>query len=89
MVILAYIPLWALINAYIAITRAGGDTITGMAADVIVNTLLFLPAMFIFALLTTFSPVQMYAIAKLSDIPKTIIARHFYRKERWVKNLTL
>jgi putative MATE family efflux protein len=89
MVILAYIPLWALINAYIAITRAGGDTITGMAADVIVNTILFLPAMFIFALFTAFSPVQMYAVAKLSDIPKTLIARHFYKKERWVKNLTL
>jgi putative MATE family efflux protein len=88
MVILAYIPLWALINAYIAITRAGGDTITGMAADVVVNTFLFIPAMFIFALLTTFSPVQMYAVAKLSDIPKTIIARYFYRKERWVRNLT-
>jgi putative MATE family efflux protein len=88
MVILAYIPLWALINAYIAITRAGGDTITGMAADVLVNTFLFIPAMFIFALLTAFSPVQMYAVAKLSDIPKTLIARHFYKKERWVKNLT-
>jgi putative MATE family efflux protein len=89
MVILAYIPLWALINAYIAITRAGGDTLTGMAADVLVNTLLFLPVMFIFALFTAFSPVQMYALAKLSDIPKTIIARYFYRKERWVKNLTV
>jgi hypothetical protein len=45
--------------------------------------------MFIFALCTAFSPVQMYAVAKLSDIPKTLIARHFYKKERWVKNLTL
>ena len=88
LVILAYLPLWTLLNAYIAITRSGGDTVTGLAADVTVNTLIFLPIMFICAFFTTISPVKMFALAKISDIPKALIARHFYRKERWVRNLT-
>jgi putative MATE family efflux protein len=89
LVILAYLPLWTLINAYIAISRAGGDTTTGLAADLIVNTFIFMPIMFICAFFTAFGPVLMFALAKISDIPKLLIARHFYKKEKWVKNLTV
>ena len=32
--ILAYLPLWALLNAIIAISRSGGDTALGMYTDV-------------------------------------------------------
>jgi putative MATE family efflux protein len=86
-VILFYLPLWALLNALFAISRAGGDTAMGMYADVSVNTLLFVPGAFFLALCTTLSPVVMFSILKLSDIAKYFVARHFYKKERWVRNL--
>jgi putative MATE family efflux protein len=87
-VILIYLPLWALLNAQFAISRAGGDTAMGMYADVSVNTLLFVPGAFILALCTTLGPVPMFAILKLSDIAKYLVARYFFKKERWVRNLT-
>jgi Na+-driven multidrug efflux pump len=88
-VILAYLPLWSLLNAQFAISRAGGDTAMGMYADVSVNTLLFVPGAFILALCTTIEPVRMFALLKLSDIAKYLVARHFLKKERWVRNLAL
>jgi putative MATE family efflux protein len=87
-VILFYMPLWALLNAQFAISRAGGDTALGMYVDVSVNTLLFVPGAFVLALFTPLHPVTMFAILKLSDILKYLIARHWYKKERWVRNLT-
>ncbi|MDR2020703.1 MAG: MATE family efflux transporter [Treponema sp.] len=88
-VILAYLPLWSLLNAQFAISRSGGDTAMGMYADVSVNTLLFVPGAFILALCTSLEPVIMFAILKLSDIAKYLVARHFLKKERWIRNLTL
>jgi putative MATE family efflux protein len=87
-VILIYMPLWALLNAQFAISRAGGDTALGMYTDVSVNTLLFVPGAFALALGTSLNPVAMFSILKLSDMVKYLIARHFYKKERWVRNLT-
>jgi putative MATE family efflux protein len=87
--ILLYLPLWGLLNAMFAISRAGGDTAMGMYTDLSVNTVLFLPGCFILALGTSIGPVAMYAILKLTDIIKLFVARHFLNKERWVKNLTL
>jgi putative MATE family efflux protein len=87
-VILLYLPLWALLNSLWAISRAGGDTAMGMWADVSVNTLLFVPGAFILALCTPLDPVVMFAILKISDIAKFFVARHFLKKERWVRNLT-
>jgi putative MATE family efflux protein len=88
-VILIYLPLWSLLNAQFAISRAGGDTAMGMYADVSVNTLLFVPGAFVLAFCTTVEPVVMFSILKLSDIPKYLVARHFLKKERWVRNLTV
>jgi putative MATE family efflux protein len=87
-VILVYLPLWSLLNALFAISRAGGDTATGMYADVSVNTLLFVPGAFILALGTTLDPVMMFALLKTSDLAKYGVARHFFNKKRWVRNLT-
>ncbi|MDR1399862.1 MAG: polysaccharide biosynthesis C-terminal domain-containing protein [Treponema sp.] len=87
-VILLYLPLWALLNSLWAISRAGGDTAMGMWADVSVNTLLFVPGAFILALCTPLDPVVMFAILKISDVAKFFVARHFLKKERWVRNLT-
>jgi Na+-driven multidrug efflux pump len=87
-VILVYLPLWCLLNAQFAISRAGGDTAMGMWTDVSVNTLLFVPGAFILALCTSLDPVRMFAILKATDVAKYFVARHFFKKERWVKNLT-
>ncbi|MDR0390227.1 MAG: polysaccharide biosynthesis C-terminal domain-containing protein [Spirochaetaceae bacterium] len=87
-VILVYMPLWALLNAQFAISRAGGDAAMGMYADVSVNSLLFVPGAFLLAWKTGVGPVLMFAILKLSDIIKFFVARYFLNKEKWVKNLT-
>jgi putative MATE family efflux protein len=87
-VIIVYLPLWALLNAQFAISRAGGDTALGMYVDVSVNTLLFVPGAFALALFTPLPPVTMFAIVKVTDIVKYLMARHWYKKERWVRNLT-
>jgi putative MATE family efflux protein len=87
-VILAYLPLWSLLNAQFAISRSGGDAALGMYTDLSVNTLLFIPGAFILALGTSLHPVTMFGILKLTDIVKIFIARHFLNKERWVRNLT-
>jgi Na+-driven multidrug efflux pump len=83
-----YMPLWSLLNALFAVSRAGGDTALGMYVDVSVNTLIFVPGAFILALFTPLQPVTMFALLKLSDIIKYAIARRWYKKERWVRNLT-
>ena len=88
-VILAYLPLWCFLNTQFAISRAGGDTAAGMYADVSVNTLLFAPGSVLLSLFTTLAPVPMFALLKLTDFVKALIIRHFLRKERWVKNLTV
>ena len=89
LVILVYLPLWGLLNIQFAISRSGGDTALGMYVDLSVNTLLFVPGAFILSLLTSMQPVPMFALLKLTDIVKYFIARHFLRKERWVRNLTV
>jgi len=88
LVILAYLPLWGLLNMQFAISRAGGDAAMGMYTDLSVNTFLFVPGAFILSFATTIQPVPMFALLKLTDIIKVFICRHFLRKERWVKNLT-
>lgn len=30
----------------------------------------------------------MFAVLKVSDVAKYLVARHFFKKERWVRNLT-
>jgi len=87
LVIAAYLPLWALLNAQFAVSRAGGDTAMGVWVDVGVTYLVFIPAAFALALLTDIGPVALYAIAKISDIPKAMVAAWWLRKERWLRNL--
>ena len=81
-----YLPLWALINAQYSISRTGGDTKMGAVCDTVGN-ILFIGGMTALTFLTTFSPYVMYAIVKLSDIPKSLIAYFWLKKERWLVNL--
>lgn len=86
-VIALYLPLWCLLNAQFAISRAGGDTAMGVWVDVGVTYFVFLPAAYALAYLTGIGPVALYAIAKLSDLGKAAVAAWWLRKERWLKNL--
>jgi Na+-driven multidrug efflux pump len=87
-VILAYLPLWGFLNLQFAISRAGGDAATGMYTDLSVNSLLVVPGSVLLSYFTSLPPVPMFALIKLSDFAKMFIARHFLKKERWVRNLT-
>ena len=82
-----YLPLWGFLNAQYAISRAGGDTKMGVVCDTVGNVL-FLLGMFLLTFFTGLGPVVMYAIVKLSDIPKSVIAHFWLKKEKWLVNLT-
>lgn len=81
-----YLPLWALINAQYAISRTGGDTKMGAVCDTVGNVL-FLAGIIILTFFTKLNPIQMFAIVKLSDVPKTLVAYFWLKKERWLVNL--
>ena len=83
-----YMPVWTYINSQFAVSRAGGDTIFGVAVDVPVSLLLFAPIALILAKFTSVGPVAMFGIAKLTDFIKITIGIIMLRKERWVKKLT-
>ncbi len=86
-VIGAYLPLWCLLNAQFAVSRAGGDTMMGVWVDVGISYAVFIPAALLIARFTSWGPVAIYGLAKLSDIPKAFVAVWWLKKEHWVKNL--
>lgn len=85
----AYMPIWCFVNAQFAISRTGGDTMLGVVVDLTTNLFLVIPGIFLMTNLTVWGPVVMYAIIKLTDIVKTIIAAIWLKKERWVRNLAI
>jgi putative MATE family efflux protein len=87
LVIAAYIPVWTLLNAQFALSRAGGDTAMGVWVDVGVTYAVFLPFAFALAAWTSLGPVALFAIAKITDIGKLSVAFWWLAKEKWVKNL--
>ena len=87
LVIAAYVPIWTLLNAQFALSRAGGDTTMGVWVDVGVTYAIFLPAAFALAAWTGLGPVALFAIAKITDIGKAAVAFWWLAKEKWVKNL--
>ncbi|AEF80425.1 MATE family efflux transporter [Leadbettera azotonutricia] len=89
LVILCYFPIWAVLNAQFAVCRAGGDTFMGFCTDTTVNVGIVIPGAFLLAHFTDVGPVGMFGIIKSTDILKCFIARYFYNKERWVRNLTV
>ncbi len=86
-VIALYLPLWSLLNAQFAVSRAGGDTAMGLWVDVGVTYALFVPVAFALAAWTPLGPVALFGLAKLSDLVKAAVAAWWLRKGRWVRNL--
>jgi putative MATE family efflux protein len=87
LVIALYLPLWTLLNAQFAVSRAGGDTAMGLWVDVGVTYAIFVPAAWILAAATPVGPVALFGLAKLCDFPKALVAQWWLRKGRWVRNL--
>ncbi|MBQ3923170.1 MAG: MATE family efflux transporter [Spirochaetales bacterium] len=83
----SYIPLWVYINTQYAVSRAGGDVKMGAVCDTISN-ILFIGSILILSITTPLGPVALYAIVKLSDIIKCLVAHLWLRRERWLVNLT-
>ena len=83
-----YLPLWAYLNGQYAISRTGGDTLMGVVCDTVAN-ILFVGGLFLLIFFTRLGPVAMYAIVKLSDFAKALIAHFWLKKNRWLVNLTL
>lgn len=83
-----YLPLWAYLNGQYSISRTGGDTKMGVICDTVAN-ILFILGMILLIKYTTLGPVVVYAIVKLSDIAKTIIAYFWLKKEKWLVNLAI
>lgn len=83
-----YMPAWTYVNAQLAVSRAGGDTLMGAVMDAAVIFALFFPMLFILADKTTLSPPILYAIVKSTDFVKILIAHIWLKKEIWLRNLT-
>lgn len=82
-----YMPSWTYVNSQFSVSRVGGDTMMGVIVDVGVNALMVVPGMFALTYLTNFGPVLMYAIIKITDFIKIIVAGIWLKKERWLKCL--
>lgn len=87
LVIAAYLPIWCLLNSQFAVSRSGGDTVMGLVVDVGISYLVFIPAAVLISRFTTWGPVALYGVAKISDLPKVMLAEWWIAKERWVRNL--
>ncbi len=87
LVIAAYLPLWTLINAQFAVSRAGGDMAMGLWVDFGVTYGVFVPTAWVIAVFTPIGPVALFGLAKLSDFAKTAVAFWWLAKERWLRNL--
>lgn len=84
-----FMPLWIYQNTQFALSRAGGDAKMGFYVDAIFTLGVYFPLLFYLALCTDIGPIGLYAITKLTDIPKVIFADWWLKKERWVKNLAI
>ena len=87
LVIACYLPLWTLLNAQFALSRAGGDTAMGVWVDVgVTYYLVFIPLAWALSALTPIGPVALFGWSKLTDVLKTCVAGWWLKKGRWVRN---
>jgi len=84
-----YMPIWAYLNAQFTVSRTGGDVLMGAVTDGFVNFALVLPGIFLLTYFTSFGPVALYGIIKLTDFVKMTIAALWLKRELWVKNLAV
>lgn len=84
----AYMPLWCVLNAQVAVSRAGGDTAMGAIMDMSANILLLI-MIFPLAAFTHLGPVAIYAIIKVTDAYKSLFATLWLRRGLWLHNMAI
>ena len=84
-----YMPCWVYTNVQFSVARAGGDTVMGAVVDGGVTLLVVIPGILLLANLTSWGPVLMYGVLKLTDFVKIVTAHLWLKKEKWLKNLTV
>jgi Na+-driven multidrug efflux pump len=73
----------------VGIFRPGGDTMMGMAIELVVLWLFSVPLTFIAANILGLPFIAVYAIMYLAeDLPKSIIFLTYYRSCKWLKPVT-
>ena len=71
------------------ILRAGGDTKATLLMDSCFMWLINIPLIAALAYLTDLKIYFVYIAGQLTDLVKMGIASYFFKRERWVKNLTV
>lgn len=71
------------------ILRTGGDTKATLIMDSCFMWVINIPLLAVLAYMTDLNIYVIYITGQLTDLLKLFIASHFYKKGRWVKNLTV
>lgn len=70
------------------ILRAGGDTKSTMIMDSVFMWCVNIPAVGFTAYFTKLDVIGMFLVGNATDLIKVVVAYHYVRKEKWLKNLT-
>ncbi|NLW52978.1 MAG: MATE family efflux transporter [Tissierellia bacterium] len=71
------------------VIRAGGDTRSTLLMDSGVMWLINIPVVYLVSTYTDFNPLMVYACGQSTDLIKMAIATYYFKKEKWLVNLTL
>lgn len=82
-----YMPIWMYLNAQYAVARAGGEVMVTAWTETLVDTLLFLPLMYVLARFTQLGAPLMYGIVKSTSVVKMVVLARHLKTRRWVRNL--
>ncbi len=75
------------LNAQYAVARAGGEVMVTAWTETLVDTLLFLPLMYVLARFTQLGAPLMYGIVKSTSVVKMVVLARHLKTRRWVRNL--
>ena len=71
------------------ILRSGGDTKATLLMDSCFMWGVNIPIIACLAYFTDFNIYVIYIVGQLTDLIKMVVATYFFKKEKWVKNLTI
>ena len=69
--------------------RTGGETKAALIMDSMFMWCFVIPLVYILSYFTSINVILVYIIAQSTDFIKMFLAYHLFRKERWLKNLTI
>lgn len=71
------------------VIRAGGDTRSTLLMDSGVMWLICIPIIYVVSEFTNVSPLIVYVIGQGTDLIKMAISTYYFKKEKWLVNLTV